>query len=163
MQCIRPIKCGFDHKGNITFSEKQYSKQFEAFQICCRKCLPCRLNTARDKAIRAYHEAREHSQSMFLTLTYRPEDLKSPWLDYGDFQRFIRSLRDIEDLRGERRISYYVTGEYGEENKRPHWHAIIFGYEPADKQKKYVSDRGDQVYKSEFLDSVWGKGSTRVS
>ena len=32
-----------------------------------------------------------------------------------------------------------VTGEYGEKNKRPHWHVILFNYRPKDATYKYTN------------------------
>ena len=52
-----------------------------------------------------------------------------------------------------------VTGEYGEQTKRPHWHALLFNYRPRDQSYKYTSDRGDTVYNSEKLQSIWGNGN----
>lgn len=51
-----------------------------------------------------------------------------------------------------------VTGEYGEEGKRPHWHALLFNYAPHDAKEDRKTDRGEQVWKSEFLTSLWKKG-----
>lgn len=55
-------------------------------------------------------------------------------------------------------IGVFVTGEYGDKFKRPHWHAIVFGYRPSDCEKKYVNDRGDQVFSSSVLSEIWGHG-----
>lgn len=52
----------------------------------------------------------------------------------------------------------FVTGEYGEQNKRPHWHAIVFNWEPRDGKPKYKTTQGHQVYESETLTSLWGHG-----
>jgi hypothetical protein len=52
-----------------------------------------------------------------------------------------------------------VTGEYGERRKRPHWHAIIFGYSPSDATYKYTSETGEKVYESDEIHSIWKKGA----
>lgn len=65
-----------------------------------------------------------------------------------------------EDLKEKLKITYMLTGEYGELNKRPHWHAIVFNYSPKDKKYKYTTDRGDEVWESEELTKLWGKGAT---
>jgi len=56
------------------------------------------------------------------------------------------------------RIGYFVTGEYGEKTKRPHWHAIIFNWDPPDGKYFRSNDRGDKIYKSALLEKTWGKG-----
>lgn len=168
MQCIRPIKAGFDKSGlNIIYSNKNLSKELASFEFPCRKCLPCRLNIAREKAIRAVHEAQLHENNIFLTLTYNEENLQSPKLNYLDFQLFMKSLRErIErnitdkELKQKLKISYMVTGEYGDKNKRPHWHAILFNFRPEDAKYKYTTDLGEKVYESELINSLWKKGNT---
>lgn len=166
MHCIRPIKAGFTTSGDITFSNKKADKTQVGFEFECRKCLPCRLNLAREKAIRSYHESKMHKNSIFLTLTYNEESLKSPKLQYIDFQLFMKSLREKitrgitdKELKDSLKISYMVTGEYGELNKRPHWHAIIFNYSPEDSKYKYTTDRGEHVYTSQTLSTLWNRGN----
>lgn len=53
-----------------------------------------------------------------------------------------------------------VTGEYGSLEKRPHWHAVIFGYRPSDGIEKKANKFGDILYESEELDSLWKLGRT---
>lgn len=107
-----------------------------------------------------------HKENIFLTLTYNEESLKSPKLQYIDFQLFMKSLRELhtrnitdKELKKEMAISYMVTGEYGDLNKRPHWHALIFGYRPMDEKYKYTTDLHHRVYTSETLNSLWSKGN----
>lgn len=167
MQCIRPIKAGFDRFGNITYSSRSHDKSIESFAFPCRKCLPCRLNHAREKAIRAIHEAKMYENNIFLTLTYNDQNLpKDGKLNYLDIQLFIKRLRkEIEknitdkELKEKLKIGYICTGEYGDKNKRPHWHLIIFNYRPSDAKYKYTSKTGDKVYSSLALTELWGKGN----
>lgn len=186
MKCIRPLKASLDLEGNIIFTSKKAERGLQAFEFECRKCLPCRLNGAREKAIRAIHEAKIHEDNIFLTLTYDDEHLRSPKLQYSDFQSFMKRLRSsisrernkqnkkkwnikaMRELSKEDRrkfyrevgISFMVTGEYGELNKRPHWHALIFNYRPPDAEYKYSTDRGDKVWTSKIIDNLWKHGAT---
>lgn len=166
MQCIRPIKAGFDRFGDMTYSSKKISLELAPFELPCRKCLPCRLNIAREKAIRCVHEAKMHPNNIFLTLTYNKENIGNGRLNYIDFQLFMMRLREKatrnitdKELREKFRISYMVTGEYGDETKRPHWHAIIFNYKPSDSKRKYTTERGEIVETSRELSELWGKGN----
>lgn len=112
------------------------------------------------------HEAKMHDENSFITLTYADEHLKSTKLIYKDFQDFAKRLREQvhrNTRKGEpeyerARISYFVTGEYGERRKRPHWHALIFNWRPTDLVYKYSNERGDHVYSSEQLSLLWGRG-----
>lgn len=166
MNCISPIKASFDRSGEITHRSRLAEKGLEPFAFPCRKCLPCRLNISREKAVRCVHEAKMHEDNIFLTLTYNEENLESPYLQYYDFQRFMNTLRknvtrDVTcpDLKKKLFIPYMVTGEYGEKNKRPHWHAILFNYRPKDQKYKYTTDLGEKVYESAELTRLWGKGN----
>lgn len=178
MRCIRPINARKNLSGDIVYNNP-LSSSTQQFQFECRKCLPCRLNIAREKAIRCVHEAKMHEDNIFLTLTYNDASLESPWLQYEDFQKFIKKLREdtarrfmayanegdgpkitIKEARNITKVTYMVTGEYGEKTKRPHWHAIIFNYRPTDATKKYTTEQGEQVYHSEEIETLWGKGNT---
>lgn len=152
MPCTDPRNVGFTVDGKITFSAKKRTKELAAFQLPCGQCLECRLEYARQWAIRCVHEAKMHKESCFITLTY--ENLESPKLQYEDFQKFMKKLRKLSLTP----IGVFVTGEYGEQNKRPHWHAIIFGWKPKDGKEAYKNTRGDQLYTSETLTKTWGKG-----
>ena len=151
MRCIRPIQAGLDRSGNLTFNRKLYKAQY--LELECRKCLPCRLNIAREKAIRAVHEAKMHESNIFLTLTYSDEHMTSDRLQYRDFQNFMKKLRKTTD----RKLPYIVTGEYGEKTKRPHWHAIIFNYDVKDPVYRRKTETGDKIYSSNQIDKIWGK------
>lgn len=166
MRCISPILASQNDAGDIVYSSTKASRGLIGFQLECRRCLPCRLNLAREKAVRALHEAKMHEDNIFLTLTYDPENLKSKRLQYPDFQKFIKSLRERTHRDKKRSIKisdqlympYMVTGEYGEENKRPHWHAILFNYSP--KDKKYLRTTKDKqtVYTSQEISQFWPHG-----
>lgn len=160
MRCIRPLKAGFDRNGDITYSSRQRDPALVGFEFECRKCLPCRLNLAREKAIRCWHQSKYHENNIFLTLTYNEKSLESPRLNYEHFQEFIAKLRESNGREPENRITYMVTGEYGEKNKRPHWHAIIFNYSPKDGKLLRTTEREEKVFRSETVERLWDKGNT---
>jgi len=181
MRCLSPRKVAIGHDGRITFSTKNYNKEFAPFAIPCSKCIECRLENARQWAIRSVHEAQMYENNIFLTLTYNDENLPKK-LEKRDFQLFMKSLRkkifkdflnsygqenwklldkqEQKTLYNKIKIGVHYVGEYGEKTKRPHWHAIIFNYAPDDKTYKYSTDSGDRVYKSESIDTLWNKGHT---
>jgi len=112
---------------------------------------------SREKAVRALHEAKMHDSNIFLTLTYNEESLSSQELDYRHWQLFMKKLRYNNP---DRYMPFMVTGEYGDKNKRPHWHAILFNYQADDAKLKYTTERQEKVYESEELTKLWGKGNT---
>lgn len=170
MRCLKPRKVGFKSDGKtIAWTHKKCDKEYAQFALPCGKCIECRLEYARQWAVRCVHEAKMHEENSFITLTY-DSSLKDTKLNYKDFQDFAKKLRESihrNTRKGEpeyekNRISYFVTGEYGDRNKRPHWHAIIFNWRPADCLLKYVNERGDRVYSSKTLDKLWSNGITEV-
>lgn len=160
MRCLYPRTVGFLADGKtISWSQKNYSKEYATFQLPCSKCIECRLEYARQWAVRCVHEASTHDENSFITLTYSDEHLKSDKLQYPDFQQFMKRLRFSHQNN---QIGMFVTGEYGELKKRPHWHALIFGWRPRDLTYKYSNERGDKIYSSESLDTLWGYGISEV-
>lgn len=157
MQCVRPIKASIAFDGTITYKSRSAIPGLIGFEFPCRKCLPCRLNIAREKAIRAVHEASMHSGNTFLTLTYSDEHLESPRLLKPHIQTFMKDLRNHLGNDPEHRVGCMYTGEYGEETKRPHWHLLLFNYYPPDAKYRYTTKRGDKIYASKTLDEIWGK------
>jgi len=184
MRCTSPRPVGFLADGKtITWSSKQFSREYATFQLPCGKCIECRLEQSREKATRCVHEAKMYDKNSFLTLTYDDDHLpENGKLIYNDFQLFIGRLRKqafrnhlkkinltIEtynemNQKDRKRIydqiitPFIVTGEYGEKLKRPHWHAIMFNWEPEDGKHKYTSELSHKVYESETLTKLWGKG-----
>lgn len=156
MRCTRPRTVGFAADGKtIVWSQKTFSKEYASFKLPCGKCLDCRLQYAREWALRCVHEAQCHEENSFITLTYSDEQLPGPKLVYSDFQKFMKRLRFAYPNK---QIGCFVTGEYGEKTKRPHWHAIIFGFRPPDSKPLRRNERNDQVFTSNVLNRLWGKG-----
>lgn len=146
----------------------------EKIQIACGQCIGCRLERSRQWAVRCVHEASLHDQNSFITLTFSPDGLerrnrefemeekRNPekvkgWHPAGvhprDFQLFIKRLRKATGQK----IRYYHCGEYGEQSNRPHYHAILFGYDFPDKVLHSVSN-GNRLYTSRQLESCWSYG-----
>lgn len=153
MRCYHPVSCYKAPGGGISFSLRAGYTDLP-MEVPCGRCIGCRLERARQWAVRCMHEAAGHRDNAFLTLTYAEAPLG---LVPRDLQLFWKKLR--RSLRG-KRISYFACGEYGEENGRPHYHACVFGYWPGDA----VLFRGGDhpLYKSAQLDKLWGHGYVAV-
>lgn len=99
------------------------------------------------------HEASSWPASSFLTLTY--EDKHCPdSLDRKAFPGFMKRLRK----RRPGPMKYMHCGEYGELTERPHYHAILFGYEFPDRRHWKSNAQGHAQYRSDELDELWGQG-----
>jgi len=162
VQCTSPRNAGYTHDGvTVTFYQKYISKEYVTWQVPCGKCLNCRLAHSKEWAIRSVHESKMHEQNCFITLTYEDKHLESPKLIYRHWQEFMFKMRSKLRRSGiDTQIGVSVVGEYGEANKRPHWHALLFGWSFPDKQYLRTSERGDKLYYSPTLETLWGKNNT---
>lgn len=105
------------------------------------------------------HEAKLHDENCFVTMTYDAEHLPPDGsLVKSHFQKFMKRLRHHAGKPG---IKFLQAGEYGEKFKRPHYHAIIFGYDVPDRAVWKVSN-DIPLYSSSTLDAIWGHGFTSV-
>jgi len=164
MTCYHPItgyrarepnKSG---KYSIVFNPKQGYIDMPK-TVPCGQCIGCRLDYARQWAIRCMHEASLHEYNCFITLTYHPDFLpKGGTLVKKHFQDFMKRFRKKIEVP----IKFYQCGEYGEKYRRPHYHACIFGYDFPDKFRVEDSKSGEKQYDSETLNSLWGFGRTRI-
>lgn len=119
----------------------------------------CRLEYARQWAMRLSHEKKLHEESCFLTLTYDDEHLpKDLSLNKRDITLFMKRLRKRYPNK---RIRYFQCGEYGEKNNRPHHHVILFGHQFPDSNVLVEGTEYD-LKESEELSQLWGKGFTTV-
>lgn len=118
----------------------------------------CRLERSRVWAARCMHEAQMHERNAFITLTYDPEHLPGQSLQHRDFQIFMKRLRNLQAkaLGKGGKVSFYMAGEYGSVNRRPHFHACIFGWEPSDGLYYQTTPTGNKLYTSDTLDKLWG-------
>lgn len=127
--------------------------------VACGQCVGCRLERSRQWAIRCVHEAELYDRNCFVTLTYADEFLpEGGSLVKSDFQKFMKRLR--KRFPGER-IRFYHCGEYGEQFKRPHYHAVLFGFDFPDKLPKGMRN-GFPVWESTALRELWPYGRSEI-
>ena len=154
--------------------------------IPCGQCIGCRIRQREDWTTRIELEARDYpkEQVWFITLTYdddhvpgmivktgeimrkvqytwkpgekRPESVQI--LLYEDIQKFLKRLRKA--YRG--KLRYFVAGEYGEQTARPHYHMILYGWEPTDLKNLYKIHHNG-YYTSEWLTDLWGMGQIQIA
>nr|QJB18952.1 MAG: replication initiator protein [Microvirus sp.] len=143
MPCLKPI----------TVNKRGYVDL--RVQVPCGQCIGCRVDRTQDWTVRITHEASLHDLNVFVTLTYDDGHLPANGsLVKKDFQDFMKRLRKRTAFK----VRYFAVGEYGDQLERPHYHAILFGVDFSDKRPHSKNDQGDQLYTSELLDDLWGKG-----
>lgn len=104
------------------------------------------------------HEATLHKENSFITLTYAPKYLpQNGSLSSGKRSHLQLFFKRLRKAIYPTLIRYYACGEYGDELARPHYHALIFGYEFPDKEV-WPRVRGHKMYQSKMLDTLWGMG-----
>lgn len=153
MACFHPIVGWKDGNGGLTFV-----KTGRAMRVPCGQCIGCRLEYSRRWAMRCMHEASLHDENCFITLTYSDEHLpRMGSLDRRAFPLFMKRLRK----RTGEKIRYYHCGEYGERSRRPHYHALLFGYNFPDR-KQWSLRKGIPVHRSGLLEELWPFGLSEI-
>lgn len=160
MPCYHPLTAyysrvvGKSGKRGITF-QRSLSHSGVSLRVPCGRCIGCKLEKSRQWAMRILHEKRLHKDNCFVTLTYDDKHLP-PFgtLVKRDLQLFMKRLRN-ECGSG---IRFYGCGEYGDINKRPHYHIVIFNYSPQDKRFYKHAKRGEPLFNSASLSALWGMG-----
>ena len=156
MPCYYPVD-GWRSKspnesGNYGLSfTKSEANLDQPIKVSCGRCIGCRLDRSREWALRCTHEAGQHEDNSFLTLTYDDEHLPPGGsLDRLAFPKLIRKLRK---KIAPKKVRYYMCGEYGVNNDlstldtlgRPHYHALLFGHDFDDKKLHCENHQGDLV------------------
>lgn len=128
-------------------------------ELPCGKCVGCRLEKAKEWALRCYHEASLYGvNNSFITLTYAPEHLpKNGTLVPEHFTLFMKRLR----RKYKSKIRFYMCGEYGEKNHRPHYHALLFNLQFTDRTLCNIRNN-NRVYKSASLLELWPYGQNEI-
>lgn len=167
MACDYPITAYRSREWNpetkrygLTFNPLKALNSTNSIRVPCGKCTGCRLERSRQWAVRCMHEATLHERNCFITLTYSDDHLP---VDYSvherDWQLFMKKLRKHCEPN---KIRFFACGEYGDQNQRPHYHALIFGHDFNDKILKERNQRGDPLYLSKSLDQLWSLGMSTV-
>lgn len=155
MPCYHPITGYRAENGSVVFSELRRYGTTQEITVKCGQCIGCKLENSRVWAMRAVHETKLYKRNCFITLTYNEENLPHRnQLNYEDFQVFMKKVRK---KYGDN-IRFYMAGEYGTLNGRPHYHAILFNHDWDDKQYFKQTTSGEKIYTSRNLEACWPHG-----
>ena len=164
MPCYAPLRGYYSRKRtphgkrSVVFSVREGFVD-RRVTVPCGRCIGCRLEYSRQWAMRCMHEASLHDENCFLTLTYSPEYLpENGSLRKADFQKFMKRLRARYDRDS---IRYFHSGEYGSATNRPHYHALLFGFDFADKNY-WTQRKGFPVFRSDVLEKLWPFGQSEI-
>lgn len=133
-------------------------------KLPCGHCASCIKNYYSYWATRGYYELLNWSDNFFCTFTFDPEHLpKDMSLDKEAFQRFIKRVKKAYGSSKSDPVRQIYCGEYGDKNKRPHYHAIFFNLHLDDLVESRRTDQGHLCYTSRKLSSLWGQGIVEIS
>ena len=137
--------------GKDPMTNKPWEGIGDPIPVPCGYCEQCVRRKAQDWAVRATHELSESGGvGCSLTLSYNDQNLPRnasgrPTLRKEDMQLFFHRYRKFMWRNFGRKIRMLYCGEYGDKTFRPHYHAVIFGHDFADK-KFYKYSKGNRDY-----------------
>lgn len=159
MRCVKPLTAWRlnGQRKLVLESHQPRGDVLQRLELRCGQCIGCRLERSRQWAVRCMHENQLHRASSFVTLTYKDECLESLSLNYRDFQLFNkRARKKLGPFR------FFMAGEYGEKNWRPHFHTAMFGVHFSDRTPWRTSPAGFQLYRSKTLEALWPHGNAEI-
>ncbi|QXP08636.1 MAG: replication initiator protein [Arizlama microvirus] len=175
MPCYHPLPAWYSNeetvngKTAISFRPVSGVRERERLELPCGRCIGCRLERAREWAMRCVHESKLYDDNCFITLTYSDDKLPMipgpfsdrdyPSLRPRDFVLFMKRLRKSLEPKT---IRFFHCGEYGDQTLRPHHHALIFNHDFRDRVFVKNSKSGSRLYSSRILDDLWGNGNCWV-
>lgn len=153
-------------------------------ELACGRCMDCKIRRANDWATRLTHEGQAHDRNCFLTLTFSDDGLAlrelqrgthPADLDLADWQLFAKRLRQ-ELTRQQRRMEkklglprtkpvsfrFFQVGEYGDDNNRPHYHALIFGQDFTGEGDRWRTETGHPAWTSRTIEKLWPYGFHQI-
>lgn len=154
MSCVHPLKAYWRsvHRDAITFDATQSATKVP-FSLPCGRCIGCRLEKARQWGLRCLHEAKMWPHNSYVTLTYNEEFLPlGGSLCLRDLQLFMKRLRKSREPA---KVRFFAGGEYGDGNKRPHYHLLLFNVGFNDLRLHGYNARGEPLYVSRECESLW--------
>ncbi len=175
MACERPIRARQNAAGEIKLLRGVANSEAKikgGLELPCGSCLSCKIKRSTDWAIRCQHEAELYTtpdrgtNGCFLTLTFSEDGLGLRELKYGthplslsvaDWQLFAKRLRKEVG-----RFRFFMVGEYGEENQRPHYHALVFGQDFIGDRTKWKTENGNPLYESPSVTKTWPYGQHSI-
>lgn len=119
---------------------------FEKVPVPCGRCPPCKQRRVNSWVFRLQQEYKRATAAHFVTITYNTDNVpisKNGFMTLckRDMQLYLKRLRKLQTEQ----IKYYLVGEYGTKNKRPHYHVIFFN-----------------VKNTQYFQDAWEKGDIHI-
>lgn len=155
--CYHPLEAWRGSPGNPAIVFDRSKSVGARIELPCGRCIGCRLERARQWAIRCMHESQCHTQNCFITLTFNEAHVPvSGSLSKRDWQLFAKRMRKRCGP-----FRFFHCGEYTSTGL-PHYHSCIFGYDFPDREYFKDSASGSRLYRSALLEELWPYGFSTV-
>nr|USL90253.1 MAG: replication initiator protein [Microviridae sp.] len=147
------------------------------YEFACGHCPECLQSRIHRIIPGSFYEALSHKRNCMITLTYDNFERDK----YGrltgrelppnrdlhvcrrDVTLFIKRLRKYLSTHYDGlTIKYRGAAEYGSTTHRAHYHLIIYGFDFPDRKPYKLSNRGNHIYTSALLTSLWRFGICTV-
>ena len=123
----------------------------DRISVPCGKCPSCLANKRASWAFRLQQELKDSKSAKFVTLTY-DEKNNTGSLSKNDVQLFLKRFRALcQKVDADYKVRYYLTGEYGSNTFRPHYHMLIFNIPVLSEIELY-----------ETINKAWKNGSSFI-
>lgn len=137
----------------------------DRINVPCGKCPACLQNKRASWGFRLSQELKSSETASFVTLTYDEKNNMGS-LSKNDVTLFLKRLRqacikmDIQDdpyyesglnHPKKSKLRYFITGEYGSNTFRPHYHMLLFNHPLVSEMELY-----------ELINKTWKKGSSYI-
>jgi hypothetical protein len=142
----------------------------DSVPVKCGQCKECLTQRAAQWAYRCIEESRHNKSALFITLTYRDEDVPTAvnkdtgevftTLVKKDVQDFLKRLRYHQKQLTNDKIRVLYTGEYGDQLGRGHYHAIVWNLHPS--LTSWKPSKSKQPQKDFILAKVWKLGYVKT-
>ncbi|UDN67744.1 replication initiator protein [robinz microvirus RP_106] len=164
MSCVAPLKAYWTSRARdaLTFDSVKSLNKI-SFPLPCGRCIGCRMEKARQWGLRCLHEKKMWEHNHYVTLTYNDESLPPGGsVCLRDVQLFMKRLRKAKGSTKDNPLRFFLGAEYGEDNRRPHYHALMFNLPLHDRLFYTNNKRGEPLYTSNELSSIWGLGFVTI-
>ena len=131
-------------------------KDVEFFK--CRKCITCKLFKSYDWLKRIDIERQKWKYLFFITLTFDKQHIKKNEFESRELSKWFKKQKRAGNLP--ENFAYIAAAEYGEHTGRKHYHILLMLNEFLfyDLQEFKKSKRGNMIYTSNYLNSLWENG-----
>ena len=122
------------------------------------------MEKARQWGLRCLHEKKMWEHNWYVTLTYNDENMPPGGsVCLRDVQLFMKRLRKAKNSCEENPVRFFLGAEYGDENRRPHYHALLFNVRFGDVRVHGHNLRGEPLYTSAELSGLWSNDGGKTS